>query len=83
MWASTTFNVGFAGYEALVTVFSVRELGLSTALALSTGGVAVLPGVLFSRVTDHMLGSSHTLVLAAAFSASGPFVVVFANGNIR
>ncbi|GAA5179245.1 MFS transporter [Rugosimonospora acidiphila] len=81
MWASALFNAGFAGYEALLTVFAIRTLHLTPGtlgLSVAAGGVGVPLGVALSRTAERRVGRGPTLVLAAALSAAGPFLVAAA-----
>ena len=57
--SSMLFNVGLAGYEALLVVFAIQHLGLSPAvlgLAVGIGGTGVPIGLLLSGPVERRLG---------------------------
>ncbi len=85
LWSSVLFNMGLAGYEALLVVFAVSHLGLSPAvlgLALGVGGVGVPIGLLLSGPVERRLGTGAVLIISGGLSGAGLLVVGTASGDL-
>jgi predicted MFS family arabinose efflux permease len=87
-------NLGYTGSVALVVVFLIRVVGLSTAatgLLMAAGGVGGVLGALAARRFARWLGTARTVVACALGSgllgllipltAPGPLVACFAVGS--
>lgn len=85
LWSSVQFNLGVAGYEALLVVFAVNHLGLTPAvlgLAVGVGGVGVPIGLLLSGPVERRLGTGPVLIISAALSGAGLLVAGTASGEL-
>ena len=83
--SSMLFNVGLAGYEALLVVFAIQHLGLSPAvlgLAVGIGGTGVPIGLLLSGPVERRLGVGPVLILSAALSGAGLLIAGTAGGRL-
>ena len=81
LWSSVLFNIGQAGYEALIVVFAVQRLGLSPTtlgLAIGIGGVGVPLGMLVSGPVQRRLGVGPVLIGSGGLSGAGLLVVSLA-----
>lgn len=85
LWSSVQFNLGLAGYEALLVVFAVSHLGLTPAvlgLAVGVGGVGVPIGLLLSGPLERRLGTGTVLIISGALSGAGLLVAGTASGDL-
>ena len=83
LWSSVLFNLGAAGYEALLVVFAVKELGLTAAtlgITVGIGGLGVPLGILASGRVERRLGVGRVLLLSGTLSGSGLVVASLASG---
>jgi predicted MFS family arabinose efflux permease len=93
-WAALS-NLGFAGYEALVVLFLVRCMHLSSfavGLLITVTGAGAVAGALVAKQIVRQLGSSRALLAATTFAlpfallvlctAPGPRLVFFIAGII-
>jgi predicted MFS family arabinose efflux permease len=75
--SSVLFNMGVAGYEALLVVFAIQHLGLSPAalgLAVGVGGAGVPLGLLVARSAERRVGVGPILMISGALSGAGLLV---------
>jgi Transmembrane secretion effector len=83
LWSSVLYNLGAAGYEALLVVFAVGDLGLSPAMlgvVVGLGGLGVPLGILASGPVERALGVGPVLLLSGTLSGTGVVVATLACG---
>lgn len=77
LYSSVLYNIGVAGYEALIVIFAVHNLGMSPTvlgLILALGGAGVPVGLLASKPVERRIGVGRVLIVSAGFSGLGLLV---------